>query len=556
MPKRITTTEFINRSNIVHNNKYDYSLVEYVNNCTKVQIICPIHGIFEQKPNDHMRNIGCSKCSITSPLTSQYFINRSNIVHNNKYDYSLVEYVNTKTKVKIVCSEHGIFEQTPSSHLNGNGCYKCSIVNRSIKCKDTISEFINKANIVHNNKYDYSLVEYDNSKLKIKIVCPMHGIFEQLPNGHLRGQGCSVCTGTKKLTTDEFISKANIVHNNKYDYSLVEYINSCTKVQIICKEHGTFEQVPNGHLCGQGCPRCSHAISVQELEICNHIISSNIDCSQSDRTILNGKELDIYIQSHNIAIEFDGIYWHSEVMGKSRNYHLNKTKECADKNIQLLHIFENEWLHPIKQSIWKSIINNKLGICSQKIFARKCQINEVDNKTATQFLLNNHLQGHTPSSVNIGLCYENELVSLMTFGKSRYNKNYQYELIRFCNKINTLVTGGASKIFKYFIRNYNPESLISYADRRYSTGAIYKKLGFNKLKNSTPNYFYFHKNNTNNLMSRVQFQKHKLKNKLDIYDSELTEYQNMLNNGYDRIWDCGNECYRYKNDDILIKLKN
>jgi hypothetical protein len=136
----------------------------------------------------------------------------------------------------------------------------------------------------------------------------------------------------------------------------------------------------------------------------------------------------------------------------------------------------------------------------------------------------------------------------MTFGKSRYNKKYQYELIRFCNKINTLVTGGASKIFKYFIRNYNPESLISYADLRYSKGALYEKLGFTKLKSSTPNYFYFHKNNTLKLMSRVQFQKHKLKDKLDIYDPELTEYQNMLNNGYDRIWDCGNGVYEYKHN--------
>jgi hypothetical protein len=204
-------------------------------------------------------------------------------------------------------------------------------------------------------------------------------------------------------------------------------------------------------------------------------------------------------------------------------------------------------LNPIKREIWKSIINNKLGICDTKIFARKCTINKVDNKTAKQFLLNNHLQGHTPSYVNIGLYYENELVSLMTFGKSRYNKNYQYELIRFCNKINTLVTGGASKIFSHFNKTYNPESIISYADLRYSNGALYEKLGFNKLKNSTPNYFYFHKSDTSKLTNRVQFQKHKLKNKLDIYNSELTEYQNMLNNGYDRIWDCGNGVYEYIN---------
>ncbi len=545
MNNKLTTEEFTSRSTILHNNKYDYSLVEYINSYTKVKIICPVHGVFEQRPSDHMRNIGCSKCSGKSPLTTIEFINRSTAIHGNRYDYSLTEYYRSKSKVKIVCPLHGIFEQTPNDHLYGKGCNGCAGAKRY-----NTTEFINKANIIHNFKYDYSLSNYINSTVKIKIICKEHGLFDQLPSSHIFGNGCNYCAtinrATKcKDTINEFINKANFVHNNKYDYSLVEYDNSKSKVIIICPEHGIFEQKPNGHINGQGCPRCINIISSQECEICNQIDEHNIQYIKSDRIILVGKELDIYIPSHNIAIEFNGIYWHSEGNGKSRQYHLNKTKECYDKNIQLLHIFENEWLDNNKKEIWKSIIDNKLGICSQKIFARKCQINGVDNKTVKQFLLTNHLQGHVNSTINIGLYYENELVSLMTFGKSRYNKNYQYELIRFCNKINTVIIGGASKIFKYFIRNYNPESLISYADLRYSNGTLYEKLGFTKLKNSTPNYFYFKINNTLKLMSRVQFQKHKLQNKLGTFNQELTEYQNMLNNGYDRIWDCGNGVYEY-----------
>ncbi len=533
---------FTNNANDIHNNKYDYSLVEYVNNKTKVKIICPVHGIFEQIPNSHLRGHGCSMCAGSKKSTSIDFISKAISIHNNKYDYSLVEYINAHTKVKIICPEHGIFEQKPNGHLNGQNCPICSG-----KLKLTTDDFINRSNIIHNNKYDYSLVQYVTSHIKVKIICPYHGTFTQSPYTHLIGRGCSECTGTKKLTTIEFINKANDIHNNKYDYSLVEYINNKTKVKIICPEHGIFEQKPNDHLSGYGCPKCSHSVSSKEYDLCSFLDINNIQYIQSDRSILTGKELDIYIPSKNIAIEFNGIYWHSEGMGKNSSYHLNKTKECSNKTIQLLHIFENEWLNPIKQSIWKSIILNKLGNCSCKIFARKCQINEVDNKTASQFLLNNHLQGHTPSSINIGLYYENELVSLMTFGKSRYSKKYQYELIRFCNKINTLVTGGASKIFKYFIRNYNPESLISYADIRYSNGTLYETLRFNRLTNSHPNYFYFHKNNMLKLMSRVQFQKHKLKDKLELFNVELSEYQNMLNNGYDRIWDCGNGVYEYIN---------
>jgi len=541
--KRLSTIEYvISKANIIHNNKYDYSLVEYVNGYTKIKIICPEHGMFEQIPNIHLNGNGCSICAGSKKSSTQEFISKSINIHNNKYDYSLVEYSNNITKVKIICPLHGIFDQSPSSHLNGNGCPRCA----KIKNLTTNSEFISKANDIHNNKYDYSLVEYINSYTKVTIICPEHGTFDQKPNSHLNGNSCPRCAKTKNLTTiDEFISKANIIHNNKYDYSLVEYITACIKIKITCPVHGVFWQTPNNHLSGHGCPICTHSISSQESEIYNFLKLYKISPIQSDRTILNGKELDIYIPSHIIAMEFDGIYWHSEGMGKNRSYHLNKTKDCFDNNIQLLHIFENEWNNHIKKEIWKSVILNKLGICSQKIFARKCTINEVDNKTAKQFLLNNHLQGHTPSSINIGLYYENELVSLMTFGKSRYNKSYQYELIRFCNRLNTVVVGGASKLFTYFIRNYKPESLISYADMRYSNGTLYEKLGFTKLKNSQPNYFYFHKSDTNNLMSRVQFQKHKLKDKLETFDIELTEYQNMLNNGYDRIWDCGNCVYKY-----------
>jgi hypothetical protein len=543
MAKKLTTEEFTIKANIIHNNKYDYSLTEYINSKTKIKIICPDHGIFEQQPNNHISGQGCPICTGTKKLTTEEFIFKANVVHNNKYDYSLVQYVTSHIKVKIICPEHGIFEQKPNNHLHGQGCPICMG-----GCKITIQTFIDKSTAIHDNKYDYSLVEYINSKTKVKIICPDHGTFEQRPSGHLRGQGCVECSNlynsnNTRSTTKDFIDKSNIIHNNKYDYSLVEYIGSHTNVEILCKEHGSFNQLPTNHLSGKGCPNCSHSISSHEVEICKFITDHNILYKQASRSMLSGKELDIYIPSHNIAIEFDGIYWHSEGMGKNRSYHLNKTKECSTKNIQLLHIFENEWVHHIKREIWKSIILNKLGICSRKIFARKCTINEVDNKTASQFLLNNHLQGHTPSSMNIGLYYENELVSLMTFGKSRYNKSYQYELIRFCNRLNIVVVGGASKIFKYFIRNYNPESVISYADMRYSNGIVYEKLGFNKLKSSTPNYFYFKKNEALKLMSRVQFQKHKLKDKLETFDPELTEYQNMLNNGYDRIWDCGNKVY-------------
>ncbi len=279
-----------------------------------------------------------------------------------------------------------------------------------------------------------------------------------------------------------------------------------------------------------------------EREIIKFLLPKNL--IKNTRKIIPPYELDIYLPDIKLAIEFDGLFWHSSKY-KQKNYHLMKTKMCEEKDIQLLHIFENEWLDSIKQSIWKSIINSKIGK-NNRIFARKCEVKEISNtRLVKQFLNNNHLQGFVGSSVKLGLFYEKDLISLMTFGKSRYTKKYQYEIIRFCNKRNINVTGGASKLFKYFIRNYNPKSIVSYADRRYSNGNLYNILEFEYSHCSAPNYFYF-KPGQLTIYPRVKFQKHKLEKQLEIFCSNLSEAENMSNNGYLKIWDCGNMTYVWK----------
>jgi len=189
-------------------------------------------------------------------LTTEQFIKKARAVHGDKYDYSLVDYKNAKIKVKIICHEHGVFEQRPGSHLSGNGCPKCSVINSKEKQRYTVDQFIEKAKTVHGDRYNYKFVDYKNNHIKVMIVCPVHGIFEQIPNGHLQGQGCSKCKGGIKLTTEQFIKKARAVHGDKYDYSLVEYKNAKTKIKIICPIHGIFEQTPDSHLHGAGCSKC------------------------------------------------------------------------------------------------------------------------------------------------------------------------------------------------------------------------------------------------------------------------------------------------------------
>ena len=250
----INQEKFLEKVKIKHGNTYDYSLASYINSRTKIKIICEKHGIFEQEPANHLRGQGCPKCAGVKNYTLPEFLEKANIIHNNLYDYSLVEYKNNKTKIKVICKEHGIFETRPDQHININrksGCPKCA--NNILY---TTEEFIKKANHIHNNKYDYSKVEYKNAHIKIKIICTKHGEFTQKPSRHLQGDGCSKCSRKYQYNNDEFIEKANKIHNNTYDYSLVKYTKGQNKIKIICKKHGVFEQKASSHLQGFKCPNC------------------------------------------------------------------------------------------------------------------------------------------------------------------------------------------------------------------------------------------------------------------------------------------------------------
>lgn len=268
-----TLIEFVQKSKDIHGDKFDYSSVEYVNANTKVKIKCrQCNYEFEQTPGSHIAGNGCQKCAGNTILTTEEFIQKAKGIHGNKYDYSLVECKNSGTKVKIICPKHGEFEQVPSNHLMGNGCGKCA---GNIKL--TNGEFIKKAKQIHGDNYDYSLVKYVNTDTNIKIICPVHGEFEQRPSVHLKSQGCPRCSGFYKLSREEFLNKAKKVHGDKYDYSLAEYVNTDTKVKIICPIHGMFEQIPANHLQGQGCSICNHGWrKSHKLSLLNSLESSDL----------------------------------------------------------------------------------------------------------------------------------------------------------------------------------------------------------------------------------------------------------------------------------------
>jgi very-short-patch-repair endonuclease len=223
--KKLTTNEFIKKSKEIHDNKYDYSLVDYINSRTKVKIICPIHGVFEQKPNSHLQRQNCPICMETKKSLKSFIV-ESNIVHNNKYDYSLSIYINAHTKVKIICPIHGVFEQTPNVHTTKKcGCKKCSDKKQQLD-KD---EFITKSNKIHHKKYDYSLVKYNGSYNKVKIICPIHGVFEQTPNNHMNNSNeCPLCKSVISKGEKKLIS---YLENKKIKYVWQYKFNGCKNVR-------------------------------------------------------------------------------------------------------------------------------------------------------------------------------------------------------------------------------------------------------------------------------------------------------------------------------------
>ena len=274
--------------------------------------------------------------------------------------------------------------------------------------------------------------------------------------------------------------------------------------------------------------------SAGELKIRDWLDQAGVDYEMGSFSVISPQQLDFYLPSLNLAIEFNGTYWHSELRGRGRTYHVNKFKACREKGIRLLQIFEHELKH--KEALIRGRVMNALGKSDRKIHARKCLIVEVEWSVAQSFYDTNHLQGSLRSKKNYALVQGHEIVSMMSFSRPRFSKALaDWELTRFASKLGVSVPGAASKLFSGFVRRENPSSVVSYADLRWGEGKTYEILGFQIHHHSQPNYWYF--KNSDDIRSRVQFQKHKLPQ--DLHDLG-SEWQIMQHLGWNRFWDCGN----------------
>lgn len=485
-----------------------------------------------------------------------------NSLNDLKFQQQIWHFINKYTTIPK-CNECGKNLEFGRSLKEGYGKY-CSLlctnknkdhINKSrdkwLSKKKETQEKIKETNLkkygVENTFQNIELVK--NGFLKkhgVTHVSKIDGVAQKIKNTFLEKYGC-----TSNFTRDDVRQKLS--QNKQFNFILkypnVNFINhtgntlsikcdKCESVYTITRtlfRHRTiFNKIP--------CTICvplNSSDSFFEKEILEFIKTIyNGEIIENDRTIISPKELDIFIPDLGIAIEFNGLYWHSSEF-VNKNYHLNKTKQCNNKNIDLIHIFEDEWFY--KKEIVKSIIKTKIKNNINYIYGRKCVINEIDSKTYKNFCQLNHIQGSVNASFKLGLFFNEELVSVMSFGQLRKSlgskkEDKVYEMLRFCTKLNTSVIGGASKLFNFFIKKYNPKKIISFSDMRYFKGDIYEKLNFKFEKQTTPNYYYI----TDYLKRENRFKYRKDVLVSNGYDKNKTELEIMSELGVYRIWDCGN----------------
>lgn len=544
------TQKFIEKARAVHGDKYDYSEVVYTRSVDKVKIICAKHGAFYQRPNRHLAGDGCPACGAErraefNTLDTATFVKMAEAVHGDRYDYSETVYEHSKKKVAIRCPQHGLFYQRPRAHLNGHGCAQCGSEATAEKRTLDTAVFIERARACHGDRYDYSQAHYVSSTTPLKIICPQHGEFLQMPNNHWRGMGCPACGVTSNAaartsSTEEFVRKATEVHKGRYTYP-DPYVNSKEKIRIICPDHGEFFQTPNAHLCGQGCPVCGGAgTSNAEREMIRAVLERfpNLTYRVNDRTLLSGDEVDLYFPDQRVAVEYNGAFWHSDERRK-RSFHREKKERCVALGVELIHVYDYMW--NTRREALLNMIGAKLGVFGERLGARKLLVRELTGDEGLKFFKAHHIQGGAASTCSFGLFDGDRLVSAMSFGKPRYNKDYEWELIRMCSLPGVMVQGGMGRLLRAFERAYGRpgDRICSFAQRDWSSGGAYHALGFSLVRETQEGYVWVNPRNLE-WLPRYKTQKKKLEKLLGTgFNPEKTEVENMREAGYSRVWNAG-----------------
>lgn len=544
--RKLTQEQFIEKCRAVHGDTYDYSQTVYTLSTAKLTIICRTHGPFEQVANCHTTGRqGCPKCGVTKCSDSRRHTQETAIarlveLHGTSLDFSKTVYSGSnKDKITVTCPVHGDFQRKADAMLQGAGCPKCGKAKSGKWRQGDTDKFVAAAIKVHGDRYDYSKVVYVNSVTPVKIVCKLHGEFEQKPTYHTsNAAGCPLCgiaraSKFKLVTFDEFVRQARAVHGDKYEYPEQVLTGTKDDVRIICREHGEFLQRPNNHTNGSGCQKCWSGTSKWEVELQQYLEDAGFEVLTNQR-ILGQKEIDVFLPELNLGIELHGLYWHTERVIPA-SAHADKLALAEAKGIRLLQVFEDEWA--TRKDVVLRLI---LRVCGRGagVGARSLELREITASEANNLYEFAHVQGAIKSgSRHYGLFRKKDgaVVAAATFGKSRFERD-TWELLRYASKVS--VHGGLSRLCKRFMQDAGVQRLISYSDRRWFTGDGYVQNGFKWIARTAPGYWW---TRGYERISRFRFQKHRIRQVIPNADLAKTEVEIAQAAGYYRVFDAGQD---------------
>lgn len=552
--KRLTLQEFVDRIHARYSN-FTFSRVsgEFKGQKSRAYLNCPKHGEFECMPIG-TRHVVCPGCKTDEVREEGLATLKAKCYELFGGRIKIVEdtYIKSNAKVDIICDTHGrstIKAGTIMFNSEGRiqyGCKKCADEGFAAARMLPFAEFVRQMQEKHGkDAVEYLAEGYIGMGGNIAYICPTHGKVVASAFHHSRAKlPCKFCSADgrserSRIPFSQFVENAKAIHGDRYDYIEDSYIAMSGQAGIVCKVHGKFSQLASDHITSQaGCPRCAATISKGEVELKEFLESAGLAVTHQFK-YSGRREFDILVDSHNIAVEYDGIPWHSTKY-RDRETQLLKARHAKDLGVSLVRIFEDEWLNRKEQV--KSLLLASFGIHSgERVFARKCQVREISNYAAKSFLNAYHVQGWRHSGISLGLFSGDSCVAVMVF-KSSMSGRYaagsgEYELARYASK--GLVVGGAGKLLKSFIRAYKPSRIVSFSEKRLFSGKLYESLGFVKEADVAPSYTYIFPGKTVR-HHKSGFQLSRLRKKFpDVYDESLTEEEICAAAGYYRCYDDG-----------------
>lgn len=550
--KKLTTADIVARFVEVHGGRYDYSRVNYVGANRHVEIVCREHGPFSQSASSHIRGSGCPACAKLRSNTEK-IIAEFRAVHGEKYDYSQFEYLGATTKSTIICPKHGPFLQTPISHKKGHGCRACYDESIASRYAMTSESFVSAAREKHNGRYEYKVFNGVNNGDLVTITCKEHGDFNQVVKTHLAGHGCPQCADklnglSKRVQISAFHDKFRSVHGDRYDYLGEEMGgDNRAKMKILCREHGEFLQKAADHIRGNGCPKCVALINPKaNQEIAAFVESLGMVVEREARIFENKRRsVDVLVRDVSIAIEHNGVAWHSEAFHKDpKNHMLQKKIDAERAGFKLLHIMEDEWRY--RRAACESLIRNAIG-ASGRADARSCEYSELpgSDKACLDFLDANHIQGSCRADFHAVLKDAGGIVMVIAIGQLRSSRRNtdrnKWEMLRMASSVQ--VRGGATKLMVNLLREH-PEiaHITTYCDHRLFDGRTYGIMGFSKVAEYGPDYSYVIGDCRHH---KSKFQKERIAKRFGVDMTDKTEREAMVELGYFRIWDCGKSRYEW-----------